>query len=66
MQPLHQIIVKNVRKHFSVILTTRVTTQRDQVHMDLDIALLVRVGSLEDDRLPEPIIAVPELVRGCS
>ena len=62
MQPLHQIIVKNVRKHFSVILTTRVTTQRDQVHMDLDIAILVRVGSLEDDRLPEPIIAVPELV----
>ena len=63
MQPLHQIIVKNVRKHFSVILTTRVTTQRDQVHMDLDIAILVRVGSLEDYRLPEPIIAVPELVR---
>ena len=66
MQPLHKIIVKNVRKHFSVILTTRVTTQRDQVHMDLDIAILVRVGSLEDDRLPEPIIAVPELVGGCS
>ena len=49
MQPLHKIIVKNVIKYISVFHTTRVTAERHQVHVNLDIAVLVRVWSLEDD-----------------